>query len=327
MKKYTQLTLKERRQLYCFLDRGCSISPIASRLGRHRSTLYREIRRNREKEGYSPMVAQQKYEARKKQDGSSKIQTNLTLYDYMIRGLKKGWSPEQIAGRLRYEKKPFYACAESIYRYIYRQNNKALYHYLPYKKPKRRRWFARKHLACRYGDIRLIGHRPQSISTRETFGHWEGDSIEFCGTKTQTITTIVERKSRVLVLRKNEETHSETVMGNIKKAFLTAPKKACMSITFDQGHEFAHYCQLEKQLGCRVYYCETRSPWQKGTNENTNGRLRRYLPRDKDIASVTQEDLNLLAKQMNRTPRKCLGFQRPRDVYLQHCKRFTSFML
>jgi IS30 family transposase len=327
MKKYTQLSRRERQQLFHLLTMGRSIDKIASRLGRHRSTLYREIDRNGTRYGYFPIQAQEKYESRKKQERPCKLQSDLALYEYVIRKLKKGWSPEQISGRIRFKKKPFYACPESIYRYIYRENNKELYHYLPYKKPKRKRWFARKVRACRYGEIRLITHRPEVIDSRETFGHWEGDSIEFRGTKTKTIATVVERKSRVMALTKNEQIRSEIVMGNIKRIFLTVPKKARYTLTFDLGSEFADYRQIENNLDCRVYYCEVKSPWQKGTNENTNGRLRRYLPRDIDIASVTQDDLDRLARRLNRTPRKCLGFQTPREVFLQHCKKFDGLML
>lgn len=130
-----------------------------------------------------------------------------------------------------------------------------------------------------------------------------------------------------MVLTKNEQTRSEIVMGNIKRLFLSIPQKAGQTMTFDQGSEFADHRQIETNLNSRVYCCEAKSPWQKGTNENTNGRLRRYLPRDTDIASVTQDDLNQLARRLNRTPRKCLEYQTPREVFLQHCKKFDGFML
>lgn len=327
MKEYNQLSQKERRQLYIFLDMGHTVTKIAKRLKRHRSTIYRELSRNGERQGYFPIIAQQKTDTRKRQGRLCKLQSDQALYNYVIRGLKGGWSPEQISGRLKLENKSYYICPESIYSYIYRQNNKSLYQYLTYKKKRRGTKYSRKSRACRYGEIRLITNRPDIINTRKTFGHWEGDSIVFSNTRKQSVVSVVERKSRVVVLNKNEDCKSLAVMGKIKTALAEVPKKACLTITFDQGSEFADYRQLEKNLNCRVYYCEVRSPWQKGSNENMNGRLRRYLPRQTAIEFTTQEDLDFLAKKLNNTPRKCLGFSTPREVYLQNCKKFTGLKL
>lgn len=220
------------------------------------------------------------------------------------------------------QEKNYYLCKESIYQYIYQRQDQELYQHLRYKKAKRGLNFGRKARACRYGAIRLITNRPERIENRKTFGHWEGDSILFGSCRKQSIVTLLERKSRTLILLKNEATNSHTVMGNIKSAFQDLPKKARLTMTFDQGAEFANYSQLERALACRVYYCQARSPWQKGSNENMNGRLRPYLPRDANIASIDQDDLNELAHHMNNTPRKCLGFKTPREVYVQNCKDF-----
>jgi IS30 family transposase len=164
----------------------------------------------------------------------------------------------------------------------------------------------------------LITNRPEIVNTRETFGHWEGDNIIFSSSKTQSITSVVERKSRFLMLTKNVNSQTATVMNNIKEKLLKVPLEGCLTITFDQGSEFADYKQLETNIGCRVYYCEISSPWQKGTNENTNGRLRRYLPRKIDITSISQKDLDHIAKRANATPRKCLGFKTPKEMFQQY---------
>jgi len=312
--------MSDRRRLHIFLEMGLSMAEIAKRLSRHRSTLYREVDRNEEEDAYSPGIAQEKVEERAKQKRFSKLERDGVIRDYIIRSLKKGWSPEQISGRMKYQKLTFYACHETIYQFIYKSKDKKLYHYLAYKKPKRRRHYARKKQLCRYGKIRLITQRPEEIATRKRFGHWEGDTIEFKGTKEKVVTTLVERKTRMVYLIKNNSKHSQGVMDKIKKKFESLPEKMCKTITFDQGSEFAAYRDIEQHQRRTVYYCETHSPWQKGSNENMNGRLRRYLPRETDIAKITQEDLDQLAAQMNRCPRKCLGYKTPQELFFQQYK-------
>jgi IS30 family transposase len=320
MGDYTHLSITDRRRLSVFIEMGLSMTEIAQKLSRSRSTLYRELNRNKEPEGYSPGAAQLKTQDRKKEGRAGKLHTNSALHEYIVRALKKGWSPEQISGRMRFQKINYYACPETIYQYIYRQKHEKLYQYLTYKKPKRRKRYSRKEQQCRYGEIRLITQRPENISTRARFGHWEGDTIAFSGTKEKVVTTLVERKSRLVYLVKNNRKFSRGVMNGIKEKFETLPKKMCKTITFDQGTEFADYRHLEQHMTCRVYYCETHSPWQKGSNENMNGRLRRYLPRSIEIARLTQAELDQIAEKMNRCPRKCLGFKTPNELFIQQYK-------
>lgn len=320
MSDYTHLSIADRRRFYTLLEMKLPITEIAKRLSKHRSTLYRELNRNSELEGYFPKVAQLKTQERAKQKHPSKLQTNGVLRDYVVRSLKKGWSPEQISGRMKYHKLSFYACHESIYQFIYQSKNKELYHCLPYKKPKRQKHYSRQKSPCRYGKIRLITERPEEIGTRKRFGHWEGDTIQFKGHKEKVVTTLVERKSRLVFLIKNNSKHSQGVMDKIKKKFESLPEKMCKTITFDQGCEFAAYREFEEQLKCRVYYCETHSPWQKGSNENMNGRLRWSLPKEAEIDRITQQELDQLAAKMNRCPRKCLGYKTPQELFIQQYK-------
>jgi IS30 family transposase len=299
---------------------GLSISAIAKRLSKHRSTLYRELNRNREDEGYLPKTAQLKTEERAKQKRPGKLEKDGYLRDYVVRSLQKGWSPEQVSGRMKFHKLTIYVCHETIYQFVYRSKNKELYHCLPYKKSKREKRYIRQKSPCRYGKMRLITQRPQDISTRKRFGHWEGDTIQFKGTKEKVVTTLVERKSRMVFLIKNNRKYSQGVMDKIKNKLEKLPTKMRKTITFDQGCEFADYQSLEQQMKCKVYYCETHSPWQKGSNENMNGRLRWHLPRETDIDKITQEDLDQLAAKMNRCPRKCLGYKTPNEVFIQQYK-------
>lgn len=320
MGQYTQLSVTDRRRLYTFIDMGLPVSEIALKLSRHRSTIYREISRNHDSGLYLPIIAQHKALERARNGRTTKLKSNGVLRDYVIRSLEKGWSPEQISGRMKHQALSFYVCPETIYRHIYQSNNKSLYHYLTYKKPGRRKHFGRKHHLCRYGNPYLITQRPEEVNTRTRFGHWEGDTIEFKGNKSKVVTTLVERKTRMVFLLKNESKHSRGVMEKIQTKFENLPKKMVKTITFDQGCEFADHQYIEKNMNCDVYYCETHSPWQKGSNENMNGRLRRYLPKNAKIELITQKELDLIADKMNRCPRKCIGYKTPKELFIQQFK-------
>ena len=209
MKDYTHLSLNERQSLCTYLEMGLSIKTTSQKLSRHRSTLYREINRNTEFSKYLPGVANQKAISRAYNGRVSKLQYDGYLRDYVVKALKKGWSPEQISGRMKYQKLTIYACPETIYQYVYKSKDKELYHCLPYKQPARRKRYKRKKQQCRFGgNIRLITERPADINNRSRFGHWEGDTILFTGNRKKVVTTLVERKSRVVFLIKNNSKHS-----------------------------------------------------------------------------------------------------------------------
>lgn len=327
MRKYSLLRVEERYQIYALMEMKVRKEKIAERLGRDRATIYREIRRNREEEGYLPMVANKKAELRKKNKRKGKIESQKELKDYIVEKLKTGWSPEQIVGRMKKEKREETVCVETVYRYIYRKKNtEALYEYLPYRRKKRRKGFRSRKEECRYGRIRLITERPKKIEKRKEWGHWEGDSILFGKNRKEMVITAVERKSRLALLLKSERMDTKTVMGHIKDFFTRQPKKSVLSITFDQGSEFANYEQLQRATDCRVYYCHKRAPWEKGSNENLNGRIRRYLPKEMDIRTVMQEDLNRLAERLNTTPRKCLEYQTPKECYLRSGRKLYGLI-
>lgn len=315
MENYSHLSEKDRWEFYQLNNSGTSMAEIARQLGRHRSTLYRELARNQTKEGYLPGRAEKIVQERLSQQRMTKIDRYQTLRGYIYKHLKKGWSPEQIAGRLKRKKSKYIICHETIYRYIYQHPDKKLFQYLRYKKRKRYKRFARIQRKCRFGDNRLITQRASYIEKREQWGHWEGDTIEFCGTKKTLVTTLVERKSRMVVLIKNETKKSDLLMAKIRAKMAELPCQLCRTITVDQGAEFASHEVIERGSKCRVYYCHTHSPWEKGSNENMNGRLRKYLPRCLDIRTITQNDLNNIANIMNATPRKCLGYRMPKELF------------
>lgn len=312
MSYYNQLTQKERRQIKAFLDMDWPIDAIASRIGRHRSTIYRELKRNRINENYFPVKAHTRAQARKRRK-PLKIWVNSQSYKYVMKRLKQGWSPEQIAGRMRRLSLPFRVCHETIYQYVYRHAKPHIFYYLPQQRPKRLRRRTRKTISM-YAGVHSINNRPEIVDSRTTLGHWEGDTIRFAGERWQSITTLVERKSRFLVLQKNARSTTRIVMNNIRQGMNDLSKKLWQTITFDQGREFADYACVERKRKCQVFYAHASSPWLRGTNENTNKRLRRYLPKRADIQQVNQDSLDKLAKLFNNTPRKCLDYLTPKEV-------------
>lgn len=315
MKKYTHLSEKDRWEFYKYYQSGMKMGEIAQCLGRHRATLYRELKRNQIQREYLPGTAHETARSRQTQQRKSVIDRYPTLKAYVYQHLKLGWSPEQIAGRLKRKKSKYAICHETIYRYIYTHPDKRLFQYLRYRKRKRYKRRYRIPRQCRFGDNRLITARPAYVEKRERWGHWEGDTIEFQGTKTVLVTTLVERRSRLLIMIKNETKRSESVMKKIKDRLSNLPIQLRQSITVDQGAEFGEHAIIEAGSKCRVYYCHTHSPWEKGSNENMNGRIRKYLPRETDIHQITQEDLDHVADIINATPRKILAFRMPKELF------------
>jgi len=188
------------------------------------------------------------------------------------------------------------------------------------KKPQRGKRYGRKIGSGKYSGIRLIHERPQEVQWRESFGHWEADTIGFATSPYVNVTTLVERKSRYTKLIKNTSRKSKVVMPAIEKLMNSSAHKVWKTITFDQGSEFANHQAIESNSKCKTYYCDPHSPWQRGNNENMNGRLRYYLPRHIEITHIQQKELVQIEKKINNLPRKCLQFKTPREVFSQHWK-------
>lgn len=325
---YKHLSLDERRKIYQWQGQQLSVNEIAKRLGRHRSTIFREIQRNsyweeeeHKNNGYYPLCAQEFY--RRRRQHQQKIETVAGLKDYIIGKIKEYWSPEQIAGYLKHiGHNGLYACHETIYRFVYSTEGKKLGLYRNLFRS--RKWRARRgnRIPRELRGIpenMLIRNRPDHIDLRQEFGHWEADLMMFQKDLGKAnVTTLTERKSRYTVLIKNESKHSEAVMGSIREQLTKLPKPVRRTVTFDRGSEFLFYPLLSRQLGIRSYYCDPRAPWQKGTVENTNSRIRRFLPRDTDLQQITDYQLAAVCAQINNTPRKCLNYKTPREVFYNH---------
>ena len=320
MKDYTHLSMRERCLIAIFLDMDAKIVAIATRSGRHRSTIYREIKRNKQGSRYMPGIAHQ-LAGQRHPCPPSKLQLNSALNQYVLKGLKKGWSPEQISGRMKADKMNFFICHESIYRYIYKNKNLGLYKLLPKRKNKRISRSSQNPLKNRHQLARRnISLRPADVDSRSVLGHWEGDTIRFPHGQKTCVTTLVERKSRYVFLRRNKNKKSETVIDHILNLIKSSPKDIWGSLALDQGCEFMSFRKVERQTQCKVYFCDPRSPWQRGSNENMNGRLRRFLPKKFQIDKINQKTLDRIADRVNSTPRKCLNYQTPEEVMIQHWK-------
>jgi transposase, IS30 family len=327
MTDYTHLSMRDRCLIATFLSMDAKVKIIADRSGRHRSTIYREINRNKLGNRYMPGVAHAMAEARHPRP-SNKLETNIELNKYVLEGLNKGWSPEQISGRMKVDKKDFFVCHESIYRYIYQNKNLGLYKLLPKRKAKRHYRSTRKIRKNRNQLARYnISLRSDEINLRQTLGHWEGDTIRFQQDQKTCVTTLVERKSRYVCLRKNKDKKTQTVIDHIFNKIKSTPKKIWGSLTLDRGSEFMSFRKVERKTTCKVYFCDPHSPWQRGSNENMNGRLRRFLPKNLKIDRIKQQTLDRIAIQANNTPRKCLNYQTPEEVMMQHWKSFCRTTL
>jgi IS30 family transposase len=311
MKNYTHISFEERKKIYYYLEAKISVEEIAKRLNRHKSSIYREMNRNSNEDKYVGSVADDISQTRRRASRANKINDNILLNRYIFTKLQLGWSPEQISGRMKLKEKEHYACHESIYRYIYKEQKLGWYKYLHYKQKRRHKRCSRKS-QVRYPGGKSIHMREANIDRQ--FGHWEGDTIVFTGSKKNSITTLVERKTLYTLLAKNTTKTSKNVMGKISDIMKGTPKKYWKTVAFDQGIEFADFRQIENKTKCLVYYCDAKSPWQRGCNENTNWRIRKYLPKTANVEAITDNEVADLSKKINKIPRKKLGYLTPKEA-------------
>lgn len=316
---YRHLNEHNRVRIEVYLDEGKSQYEIAGLLKVDKSTICREIqKRGGILRGYTAGFAQEDYELAKKNCGiRSKIEKTI-VGTFVIGKIKQGWSPEQIAGRLRKEiedgKRPKeeYINHESIYQFIYDSDygkTEKLCNYLRQGKKRRTRKYGRKTKHEIIPNRTFIDQRPKEIETRKTIGHWEGDAIIY---KYKTaIQSIVERKLKYTILTKlMRKTADETT-----NAFITNLKEYYVeSLTVDNGSENRDHKRIAGKLKAKVYFCHPYHSWEKGTNENTNGLVRRYLPRGSSLENVTQDDLDDIAFELNNRPRKSLQYNTPTEM-------------
>jgi IS30 family transposase len=323
----TKLDKKERGKIAWMYAEGKKVREIARVLGRSPSTISEELRRNSvwdgEKVVYEAIEAQEQYTSRKIKAGKRNALKNEWVYRYTIEHLRENWSPEQIAGRLKKEH-PLVRSrtigVETIYRYIYDPLNKdeAWWEYLARGQKKRRKQRGRSVHTSHIPDRVSISERPNKVNKRKEFGHHEGDTVEGLRSVGDGIHTEVERVSRKLFAKKVDTMTSEETVRVQHDIFVALPTHARKSTTLDNGRENHSHYRLNT-LGMKTYFAHPYSSFERGTNENTNGLLRRYFPKRTDFQTVSQEELDEVVEELNNRPRKVLQYQTPNEVFTSYC--------
>lgn len=310
-----QIQPNERDKIAYLLASGVSQREVARQLGRSVSSINDEITRNSYAGQYIAIHAQMLTNKRKVESRHRHPLKNESVFSYVIEKLKEGWSPEIIDGRLKRENGYRVISYESIYTYIFDSKNKEkkLWEYLPRKHKRRYKKYGRKAQKVIIPNRVSIHDRDKSIETRKVFGHWEGDSIIGLQIKGKVIHTEVERQTRYLqALIINSKSSIDTIEAQ-KQIFTTNYAK---SATFDNGTEFVKHEELH-QFGIDTYFADPYCSGQRGTNENTNGLIRRYLPKKTSFDNLTQDDLDDIVWEINNRPKKVLNFLTPQESFNQ----------
>ena len=313
---YHQITYEERYTVGLLRQRGLAAAAIARVLGRHRSTIGREVRRNgTPRDGcYRPQLAE--WYACGRRSRSRRNQRFSTADWARIQTLlREDWSPEQVAGRLRLDRE-LVISHETIYRYIWAEKRAGgtLYQHLRGARKQRRKRYGRYDSRGRLAGKRSITDRPAVVETRAELGHWEADTMLGAGQAGPCVFSMVERQSGYLLLGQLDQRTSAFVNARARRLIGAQPQPV-RTITVDNGTEFHEYTILERATGTRFYFATPHHAWERGTNENTNGLVRQYLPKRQSMAHLTQHDCNRIAAKLNRRPRKRLGFHTPEECY------------
>lgn len=316
-----RLSLIEREEISRRLLTGESCRRIARHLGRAPSTIARDVAANGRAGGYRAWHAEERARRRAARPKRAKLARCPRLRHVVERGLRHRWSPQQICARLRQEypsNREMWVSHETIYQSLFVQGRHALRHTLTRSLRTgraQRRPQGRVVGTGRLQHMVMISDRPPEVADRAVPGHWEGDLL--LGHRGQcAVGTLVERQSRyVMLLRLPHGRLAEHVRAALTRRIRTLPTQLRRSLTWDQGKEMAQHVTFTVATGVQVYFCDPRSPWQRGTNENTNGLLRQYLPRRADLSRLSQAQLDAIARQVNQRPRQTLGWRTPAEHF------------
>ncbi len=316
------LSVAEREEIAVGLAAGDSQAAIAARLGRSPSTVSREIRRNsRGRKAYRALAAQGQAQHRAARPKTAKLAGNAELRELVAAKLEESWSPEQVSAWLRRQfpgRPEMQVCHETIYQSIYVQGRGALRRELAsclrtgraLRRPRRRDGERRGKIP----GMVMISERPAEVADRAVPGHWEGDLITGAGNKSA-IGTLVERSTRFVLLLHLPDGHgADQVAEAMTQAMAAMPAQLRRSLTWDQGSEMAGHARIALSTDLEIYFCDPHSPWQRGSNENTNGLLRQYFPKGTDLSAHSREHLEAVAAELNARPRKTLGWKTPAEA-------------
>ena len=310
---YKHLSQEERYQIYILMSDGNTKQRIAELLGRHKSTISREIARNTGGRGYRPRQAC--LLAQERSFGSRNAsQISSEQWSQTVDCLNNKWSPEQTADEVGISH-------ETIYRHVYADKAAGglLWKQLRCQKQRKKRYASGQDRRGQIVGRRPISERPAFIEERAQVGHWEGDTVIGANHK-QAIVTLVERKSGYALIRKVTNKTSELV-GNAIIEELKPLSCLVKTLTFDNGKEFADHQRIDCELQSTTYFADPFASWQRGSNENFNGLLRQYIPKKRPLSTVTGEEIKMIQNQLNNRPRKRLGFKTPNEVFMQSLKR------
>jgi len=321
------LSLEDREEISRGLRVGESFASIAGRVGRPTSTVSREVNRNGGRDDYRAARADRSTCERARRPKSSKLDQQPALRAFVENGLEANWSPEQICGRLSEEfpdDDSMRLVHETIYQALFVQGrtglNKELVAHLRSKRKRRRPHTITARNRERGGPIIdkvMISDRPADIEDRAVPGHWEGDLIIGRQGQSQTGTLVERTTGLTMLLALPDDRKAATVAEVMQQQIMTLPQQARRSVTWDQGIEMADHARFTIATGIPIYFCDPHAPWQRGTNENTNGLLRHYLPRDSDLSIHNQAELDDIAAELNTRPRKRLGYLTPLEAFNQ----------
>jgi IS30 family transposase len=316
---HSHLTQNQRIELSLLLRLGHAQRRIAIVLGVSPSTISRELQRNRWSSGsYNPAYVRKLVRQRRARANGlrTKLLTNQLLAELVETKLRANWAPEQIAGWLKATKKCLYACTQTIYDWVYRFRHDLLKH-LHCRKGKYRRTrenTLRKAFRDQLKECRRITKRPAHVMRRSRYGHWEGDTVVGSG-RSGYIATFVERKSGYLMAVKLTRNTAELFEQAAGHCLSQVPRKYRQTLTLDNGSEMANYEEIEVRTGTKLYFANPYHSWERGTNENTNGLLRFYFPKQMSFAHLSQGQLDQVVQEINTRPRKRLGYQTPETVF------------
>lgn len=310
---YTHLTREERYQIRALRATGASNRQIAGVLNRTPSTISREIRRNSGQRGYRPAQADRFAQERAR---ACRIRRRITNLDWStIEGLiRLDWSPEQISGRLRREGR-LQVSPEWIYRYVYADKaaGGTLCGHLRCQRKRRKRYGSGRDRRGQIPGRISISERPAAVESRSQLGHWEGDTIIGQGHRGAAV-TLVERTSRFVLLSGLAQKSAKATQRAITRRLRPVVEQV-RSLTVDNGKEFAHHQRLARSLSSEVYFADPYSSWQRGTNENANGLIRQYLPKSRDLSTLTGAEVRMIENRLNHRPRKSLDYRTPYEVF------------
>jgi IS30 family transposase len=314
---YRQITFVQRYSLGLLRRQGLTAAAIARVLGRHRSTIGREVRRNRARSDgtYRPVLAD--WYARSRRSRSRRNRRfGPAAWSQVEARLREQWSPEQIAGRLHRDGQ-LRISHETIYRYVWadKRAGGTLYTHLRGARKQRRKRYGRYDSRGRLAGKRAITERPPIVAQRGRIGDWEADTMLGASQAGPCVLSMVERKTGYVALRKLRLRRAAEVNVHAIRILHRQPRPVC-TVTVDNGTEFHEYAKLERATATRFYFATPHRAWERGTNENTNGLLRQYLPKRRSMAHLTQLDCDRIAAKLNRRPRKRLGYRTPEECYV-----------